>query len=435
MLKNRTKLLFGFALLTVLLFTGCSRVQVTPDSGDEYNLFSDDLLAVMLNGKWGYIDTRGRESIEFMYDGAGAFYDGVALVYLDGEYALINKRNRTQTDWFEYLERDSENGLIWYVENDKLGLMNANGRKLTDAEFEDITIYSWGYSVGTSFSEGLARVTKDGERGFIDDRGRVQIDFGQLEYNIHRFSQGMSPFRDEESGLYGYIDTKGKVVIDAQFKSANQFNQHEQAIVRTDKEGDDNYAVINTRGRFIIEDLDAIRITEVGYRAYQEGEYFFINTRGRTHNKNTYESMRNASWWVDSLFIADDKIIDQEGAVVFDDATIIDDYFVDGDKYYFVEYKNGEATIYHGRRTYTIEADAIHQIKDGLVTVQRGSNGGLVDLSGKEIIPFDYLALAITDDGYVIVFSSDELLGIYDTKGNRIAEAKYEDLEPTMNPY
>ena len=435
MLKTKRLFITLFVFLSVLLFAGCSLPAVTPDSSNEANLFSDGLLAVLRDGKWGYIDDKGREAIEFMYDGAGAFYDGVALVYLDDQYTLINKRNRTQTDWYDYLERDSETGLIWYLENDKIGLMNTSGKKLTDAIFEDVSIYSWGYSVNASFSHGLARVTKDGERGFINTRGRVEIDFGSLEYNIHRFSHGLSPFYDEETKLYGYIDTKGKVAIEPQFKSANHFNDHEQAVVRTNIDSDHNYAIINTRGRTIIEDCEAIRFTEVGYRVKQDGEFFFINTRGRTHSRNTYESMRNVSFWLDSLFISDGKIIDHEGKVVFEDAEKIDDYFDDNGKFYFVTYNNGEATIYHGRRTYTIEADAIYQIKDGLVTVQRGHTGGLLDLSGKEIIPFTYMQVFITDDGYAIVYSSQEKLGIYDTKGNQIAEAIYDDLEPYMNPY
>ncbi len=47
--------------------------------------YSEDLAAVEKNGKWGFIDTRGFPVIDFKYDFAGNFKDGMALAGIRGE--------------------------------------------------------------------------------------------------------------------------------------------------------------------------------------------------------------------------------------------------------------------------------------------------------------------------------------------------------------
>ncbi|WP_197739841.1 WG repeat-containing protein [Pedobacter sp. BS3] len=61
----------------------------------DVNGFSGGLAPVKLNGKWGYVDTTGKEVIPFIYDLAYYFKkDGKAKVMLNGNWIYIDKTGK-----------------------------------------------------------------------------------------------------------------------------------------------------------------------------------------------------------------------------------------------------------------------------------------------------------------------------------------------------
>lgn len=58
---------------------------------EEYN--DNELIAVPIGEKWGYINLKGEVVIPPQYDSASLFYDGIAEVEIDGKYGFINKKN------------------------------------------------------------------------------------------------------------------------------------------------------------------------------------------------------------------------------------------------------------------------------------------------------------------------------------------------------
>jgi hypothetical protein len=54
--------------------------------------FSDDLAPVMIDGRWGYINTKGELAIPANYDFAQEFRDGFAQVWKDNEMYIINTK-------------------------------------------------------------------------------------------------------------------------------------------------------------------------------------------------------------------------------------------------------------------------------------------------------------------------------------------------------
>lgn len=91
------------------------------------------------------------------------------------------------------------------------------------------------------FSEGLAGVRKGNQWAFIDDLGNIIIDFSADIYwnpnsndslesikavRYPKFTNGRCIVRKyvDEIPIYGFIDTKGKLVIEYQFLNVNPFN-------------------------------------------------------------------------------------------------------------------------------------------------------------------------------------------------------------------
>jgi hypothetical protein len=67
--------------------------MVVPAVYDEIGPFSEGLAPVEVNGKWGFIDTKGNMVIPAVYDSAGSFSEGLAQVKVNGKWGYIDKRN------------------------------------------------------------------------------------------------------------------------------------------------------------------------------------------------------------------------------------------------------------------------------------------------------------------------------------------------------
>ena len=72
----------------------------------------DKLYAFMKNGKWGFVDSEGKEIISPEYDGAKSFSNGLAAVCKDGKWGFITKNNKLVID-YEFTDADyfNENGI------------------------------------------------------------------------------------------------------------------------------------------------------------------------------------------------------------------------------------------------------------------------------------------------------------------------------------
>ncbi|WP_222983393.1 WG repeat-containing protein [Flagellimonas meishanensis] len=98
-----------------------------------------------------------------------------------------------------------------------------------------------GLSDVAPFSEGLAAVRKGDQWGFMDHTGELVIDFrGDLVWNQNadvtrsdvkgiaypQFKNGLCPIKeikDEDIAYYGFMDTKGQVVIKPDYLNLTEF--------------------------------------------------------------------------------------------------------------------------------------------------------------------------------------------------------------------
>ena len=80
--------------------------------------FSEGLAAVRQEDSWGFIDTQGNTVIPFNYDGAWDFVDGLAPVFKDGLWGFIDKNEKTIIP-YQY-QNISKKGNTYYDENDNI---------------------------------------------------------------------------------------------------------------------------------------------------------------------------------------------------------------------------------------------------------------------------------------------------------------------------
>ncbi len=233
-------------------------------------------------GKSYLIDKKG-EDISEKYEKIDWYEEAeVGVVYDDDEVGIINAKGKEileLTDDFESISGFNENGIGRYIEDDYYGIINSKGKVITKADYEYLSFFN---------ENGLAIFMEDDEYGIINARGKVIVDAGEYAnivaikdgwflaadegeetayvlnekakevfsfeedgdwYMINDFSDnGLAPVMDEDDYV-GFINRKGKLVIDCDYYDANSFSSC--GLARVIMEEGDEVTFINEKGKVV----------------------------------------------------------------------------------------------------------------------------------------------------------------------------------------
>ncbi|PZM86489.1 MAG: hypothetical protein DLD55_05555, partial [candidate division SR1 bacterium] len=126
------------------------------------------------------------------------------------------------------------------------------------------------YDYVSAFSEGFARVTKDGKWFVINEKG--QKCFGPYDY-IDAFSEGFASVKKD--GKYFFINTKGEIC----FGPYDEVYTFSEGFAKVKK--NEEWFFINTKGEECFKGYDYVSDFSEGFaKVKKDGKWFFINTKG-----------------------------------------------------------------------------------------------------------------------------------------------------------
>jgi WG containing repeat len=141
--------LFRWALLVAFAVTGVCRART-----------GKELLVVVQNGKYGYIDQAGKVVIPPQFEWAEDFWRGLGTVYVCGRYVSIDSSATLLP-----LRIAADGQLTPKKQGDKFGFVDSLGHFKIPPSFDEVL----------PFSEGLAAVRTGEKWGFIDASGQFAI--------------------------------------------------------------------------------------------------------------------------------------------------------------------------------------------------------------------------------------------------------------------
>lgn len=96
--------------------------------------------------------------------------------------------------------------------------------------------------------EGLFPILETGLWGFMDSTGRVIIEPKFRE--VDTFSEGLAAFKSIYDGRWGYIDTSGEIVIEPVYDAAFSFREGRAIVIVSG-----SYGAIDKAGEYVIEPI------------------------------------------------------------------------------------------------------------------------------------------------------------------------------------
>lgn len=172
-----------------------------------YN-FSEGFAAVVNeNSLFGYVDSTGKVVIDYKFDDAAEFQEGLARVNVLGLWGYVDKQGvikiPTHYDFahdFSYGHAfigravDSYEQAVW-------GVVNTSNIMTVDFQYEDVR----------NFSEGMGAVRLNGKWRFVNYIGQKLI---EREFDAaDRFKNGLAWAVDSETNEQGWITPEGKYLI------------------------------------------------------------------------------------------------------------------------------------------------------------------------------------------------------------------------------
>lgn len=423
--------------------------------------FSEKLALAIKNGKYGYLNTEGDEQIDFVYDAAWDFNQGLGKVcngctfdfnegeWLGGEWGFINSRGKvTIPISYQWLGDFGESELVMFKQGGKFGFIDQTANVVISAVYEQ----------ARSFREGLASVKKAGKWGFVNEKGIEVINF---KYdNVGVFSEGLtgvmlagkwgfvnkvgkeivSPsFKEvgafnhgvamvKRGGKYGFVNKEGKQVIDTQFDEVWEFSADGLAKVMMGGTGNPKYGYMNSSGDMVISasydvigdfsNNEGIARTKVG------GGFGFVAKNGKSISPTIYSDAGEFSEGR-ARVKKDGKwgYLDENGQMITSSSYDEAEDFVNGlarvmqnDEVFYIDL-NGEKANYriNGQGT-KISLNADYEdagfYTNKRLRVKKNGKWGFVDEQGEMVIPIDFDAVSDFVDGIAQVEKGGEIYQI-----------------------
>ena len=285
------------SLLSLFALSGCAVVDGFKGDNDDA---SETLHPVLLNGKWGYINTSGNMVIEPNFDEARAFSDGYAAVRQGTNWGYVSEETKALAIPVSFSVAGDFSGELAPAQQpgQSYGFINTSGEFVIAPDFD----------FAGAFSEGLAAVRSDGLWGYVSTNGNIAIDliFSDAQpfsedvaavetfegwvyidqtgaesikpdFQITaagQFSDGLAPIQTTEG--WGYIDKTGNPVITPNFEEAGIFSQglawvrNDDYIGFIDKSGVVDIPYQFAEVKSFSEDMSAVRLS---------GDWFYINRK------------------------------------------------------------------------------------------------------------------------------------------------------------
>ena len=281
---------------------------------------------------------------------------------------------------------------------------------------KDEIVIKANYTYASDFFNGKSNIIKDSISGilFKDNTKKMFPEYDATFW--HKSDLGLV-IKDNK---YGFINTKGKIIIALDYEDAFPFFNGYASVK---KNGKWNY--INEKGKLLFKDYIIC-----DYRPIIDNKAVFMKDSIKVEKTKIIMSENGSRTFVEFLNNIE-KIQFKEGLIGINGEIIIDPiydeisgYFQDG----FMRVRNdGKTGIIDekGKLIIPVEYDDISDLKNGLLLAQKENQWGMIDLQNQIIIPFDYDKIRYFNNDLALVNKKNKI-GYINIKNEMVIAFQYD---------
>ncbi len=388
---------------------------------DSYWYKLGDLIPAMKDNKWGYITLKGEVVIDFLYEEAQEFSEGLAAVKQGGKGGYINEEGKVVIP-LKYNKVDRFYDGMADVDG---GVLDKSGREIIP--FGEILDFEESNDINSvSLGDGVISVRdKRGKEYYVNRDGKVIAEDGgrirPMKFTLSEENSAIDgKFKvyackdghvegEEDSSCETYIDSDGVELYPRRYNGVDYYKEANLVCVRKGEWDVSKYGVTN----FSKEPHEVIPlvydylgwISEGYIRAKKGDKYGFLDCEGREVIPFIYEQVQDFS----------------EGIVI-----------VTKGKYEGVINGKGEEII-------PCKYDSVHRpYEDNILYISEGEKRGIADYSGKILLPLIdlslWLEMPVVKEGIIGVVNGGESAYI-DYEGNYIIPFGYTYIQDMGDNY
>lgn len=410
-------------------------LDYTIEQVTSYNYFK-----LYINEKYGVIDTKGNTIIEPKYDSIDIPNPSKAVFIVSsnydsqkGEYEtqVINDKNEKILTQYKKIipiqlkdanaQIPYEKSVLMYQENNKYGIIDFSGKKITEAIYDSIE--------SLLYKEGCL-IVKDGEKyGVINILGRkmVEIEFDSINadgyydedtgYKKAGFIVGL---RKEEGYRYGYISSKSEKILDVEYNQINRI---------TEISDNDVYLYVTKNGQVgVYQDKNQIIKNSYEQVEYDKNNKIFVIKKDGKYGVVNISNEEILPIEYNYIMISGDKINAEKDneKLIFDvngneqkvkNITLI---ATENKKYFIVIDENGKFGVADKEGINILENkyQYMEYAFGNYFIAKENNKTGIVDINGKTKIEFDYDVIQKIKNTNILqaVISSENISRIFNEK-------------------
>lgn len=384
-------------------------------SNIEYNIIEKD-------GSYGVIDGDGNIVVEPTYNVIQIPNSSKPLFICMSNYntetkeyetkVLNEKREQIITGYsnVQAIPTDStadgvpyENTVLKYKKDGKYGIISTEGEEITEPIYEDIS--------AVTYKEGMLLVKENGKYGVININGKVVIKPEYDNITVDNYYDAETKYQktgfivcniNEEGYRYGYVDYKGKKILDTIYTEIERVTEIENE--------DDIYIIAYKDGQAgLLKNKKVVlnyEYEEIMYYSYNDvfivqrnGKQGIADRNGNIKIDTKYTNMSFGGIYVN---VTDEnnesKILDLNGNEVTD-GYVAKMPTQDG-MHYIVYDEEGIYKIIDNNGNIVIDKQYtnIEEIGNNYYIVANNRNNGIIDLSGKSLVELKYNSIVKIDN-------------------------------------
>lgn len=364
------------------IYTQYEQIEAIANKDESDSIwYEDNVLKVKKDGKYGIINSAGKQLAPCEYDEITAIetIKNALKVKKDEKVGVIDSEGKTilPTQYTEVanLGKDNKEGFIIKAENGKYGVVDYSNQTVLEANYDEITKIHGNDSYV---------VKKEGKQLLVKKDGTELLSSGYDEIKgiLKNADNGIIYTKD---GKYGIMKTTGEVVISADYED---LKEAKTGLLIAKKNG--KYGVIN------LEKETKVELTYTAISYHEKADIYIAE-------KEDYEND-----------IIDNNFTVRQSGILTN---------LDAEKGY-IELKQGEEYKYYN---FKFEEKNITEIKTSNTLYKSKKEGkyGFVDKEGKVVVDYQYDDVTEQNQYGYAGIKKDGKWGAIDKNGNIVQEPTY----------